>query len=56
MQPGSGLPRCLSYLGKRCFPRRFRDSAAQVLELPQHNSGVHPEPSPSKDSLVIVNY
>ena len=39
MQPGAGLPRVLSYLGKRVLPRRFRDSAAQALELPQHNSG-----------------
>ena len=39
MQPGVGLPRVLSLVMKRCFPRRFRDSAAQALELPQHNSG-----------------
>ena len=39
MQPGVGLPRVFSLVMKRCFPRRFRDSAAQALELPQHNSG-----------------
>ena len=39
MQPGAGLPRVFSYIGKRVLPRRFRDSAAQALELPQHNSG-----------------
>lgn len=39
MQPGAGLPRVLSYMGKRCLPRRFREGAAQALELPQHNSG-----------------
>ena len=39
MQPGAGLPRVLSMVGKRCLPRRFRDGAAQALELPQHNSG-----------------
>ena len=39
MQPSAGLPRVFSYLGKRVLPRRFRDSAAQALELPQHNSG-----------------
>ena len=39
MQPGAGLPRVFSYLGKRVLPRRFRDTAAQALELPQHNSG-----------------
>ena len=40
MQPGVGLPRVFSLVMKRCFPRRFRDSAAQALELPQHHSGV----------------
>ena len=39
MQPGVGLPRVFSLVMKRCFPRRFRDSAAQALELPQHHSG-----------------
>ena len=39
MQAGAGLPRVFSYLGKRVLPRRFRDTAAQALELPQHNSG-----------------
>ena len=43
MQPGAGLPRVFSYIGKRVLPRRFRDSAAQALELPQHNSGTRTE-------------
>ena len=57
MQPGVGLPRVFSLVMKRCFPRRFRDSAAQALELPQHNSGAaqvwHTHPALVGSCIVI---
>ena len=53
MQPGAGLPRVFSYLGKRVLPRRFRDTAAQALELPQHNSGVRSDATPCHQAVAF---